>query len=121
MTNIDKAVFDKLKERMKAKFPVLLGGYLRDAKAYLTTIETNLAGGDISEIIGSSHSLKSASGLLGIVRVHEESKNVEYLAKDMVEAGTNTLDGLKPACAELVNAFSAVEEELKKELDAING
>ncbi|MGH1352074.1 MAG: Hpt domain-containing protein [Methyloligellaceae bacterium] len=119
MTNIDKAVFDKLKERMKGKFPVLLGGYLRDAKAYLNTIDTNLDGGDIAEIIGSSHSLKSASGLLGIGKVHDEAKNVEYLAKDMVEAGTNTLESLKPACAELANAFASVEGELQKELDAI--
>ncbi len=121
MTDIDKAVFDKLKERMKAKFPILLGGYLRDAKAYLETIETNVSGGQIDEIIGASHSLKSASGLLGIMEVHEGSKKVEYQAKDMQEANNSDLDSLKPACTDLMNAFKAVEGELQKELDALGG
>ena len=116
MDHIDKETFNILKERMKAKFPILLGGYLRDAKAYMVAIETNVPNGSLNEIIEASHSLKSASGLLGIVHVHGEAERVEYTGKELQEKGSSDLKSLQSVCSDLKSAFSAVEDELRAEL-----
>lgn len=117
MSNIDKEVFNKLKERMKEKFPVLLGGYLRDAKTYLVTVETNIPDGDISALIAAVHSLKSASGLLGITEVFSGAEKLEYTAKEIQEKGGQNFHSLGILYAELQNMFSEVEGDLRAELE----
>lgn len=118
MSAIDKDTFDKLKARMKAKFPVLLEGYLNDAKSYIVTIDTNiLPGGELSQIVEAAHSLKSASGLLGITDVHAEAEKVEYTGKAQIDSGQNNIAAVQPHVEHLKNAFSAVESDLKIELE----
>lgn len=118
MSKIDKETFEKLKFRMKAKFPILLEGYLNDAKSYIATIDTNLLpGGELSQIVEASHSLKSASGLLGIVDVHVEAEKVEYTGKSQIDSGQNNIAAVQPHIEHLKNAFSAVESDLKIELE----
>jgi HPt (histidine-containing phosphotransfer) domain-containing protein len=117
MTVIDTAVFEKLKTRMKAKFPVLLEGYLRDAKTYLETIERNLPAGDLTELIGAAHSLKSASGLLGVTGVQEAALKVEYGGKDIQQAGEQNGESLRPHYETLRTRFAEAETELAVELE----
>ncbi len=119
MVEIDRDVFDSLKERMKAKFPVLLEGYIRDAKAYLVTIETNLPDGSLTDVIGSAHSLKSASGLLGIMQVHTHAERLEYAAKALQDDGAARFHSLDSLCAALQSSFSEVEGDLRTELERV--
>lgn len=114
MINYD--TFNTLKERMKTKFPVLLEGYLRDSKSYLVTIETNLPEGDINAVINAAHSLKSASGLLGINHVHKAAEALEYAGKDLLESGAQQYGDLNLHSTALQSAFSAVEGDLRNEL-----
>jgi len=101
---------------MKVKFPILLEGYLRDAKQYLATIDTHLSDGDIDQVIGAAHSFKSSSGLLGIVGVSEIANKIEYDAKAMKDAGGNDLEKLRPDFDALQNSFSSAEDDLRIEL-----
>lgn len=119
MGQIDRVTFDNLKERMKAKFPILLEGYLRDAKGYLVIIESNMPSGDISALIGAVHSLKSASGLMGITKVHAYAEDLEYTAKDLQNNGTDNFESLRGIYENLQESFSAVEGDLRMELDKV--
>lgn len=117
MENIDYATFNKLKERMKNKFPVLLNGYIQDAKKYIETAQNNIPNGDIKQAVEAVHSLKSSSGLLGIVQVHKAAETLEYAGKDLLEKGENNAQSLQPITEYLHTAFSNVEPELQKELN----
>ncbi len=117
MDQIESETFNNLKERMKAKFSILLEGYLRDAKTYLVGIESNLPSGDIKEIIGSAHSLKSASGLLGLKYVHDYAEKIEYAAKGLQENNSNNLESLRKDYEGLQESFSSIEGYLLTEME----
>ncbi len=115
MSDIDMATFGKLKERMKTKFPILLEGYLRDAKNYLVTIGANLPSGELATLIDAAHSLKSTSGLLGITPVHKAAETLEYAGKTLRERAGSDHQPLAPLYQDLQNAFAAVEGRLQDE------
>ncbi len=117
MSTIDREIFDKIKERMKTKFPILLEGFLRDAKKYLVTAGSNLPSGDIVAIIEATHSLKSASGLLGITDVHDFAEKLEYAGKNLQSSETTNFESLNPIYENLQNSFLAVEDTLLAELE----
>lgn len=102
---------------MKAKFPILLEGYLRDAKTYIVTIETNIPTGNLPDLIDAAHSLKSSSGLLGIVYVSKEAERIEYEAKKAQDSGENNVQRIRKHYEDLQAAFSAVEGVLLLELE----
>ena len=119
MTDIDWNTFNALKTRMKTKFPILLEGYLRDAKVYLTRIEQGLPTGNLPDIIEASHSLKSASGLLGLQNIHNQAKIIEYSAKDMHDREAFNTESLTLDCANLISAFDAISNTLEQELRGV--
>ena len=117
MAKIEYETFNKLKDRMKAKFPVLLEGFLRDANNYLVTIDAGLSGDDLAPAIDAAHSLKSASGLLGLTEVHKAAETLEYQAKEKQDAGQHGADDqLRASSAALRAAFADVEDDLQDEL-----
>lgn len=115
MNQVDYEVFNTLKNKMKAKFPILLEGFLRDARTYIVTIETNLPDGRLQDILEASHSLKSASGLLGLVHVQSVAEDIEYSAKTMMENGEDNLVSLISKHEKLQSAFSDVVDFLDSE------
>jgi HPt (histidine-containing phosphotransfer) domain-containing protein len=119
MSKIDYDTFNKLKERMKAKFPTLLEGYLRDSKSYLATIEGNLSDGDLGALIDASHSMKSASGLVGIMHAHNAAETLEYAGKALQEGDFASHESLRSNYEALQNAFFEIEDELQNELSKL--
>lgn len=119
MDTINKEIFNKLKARMDAKFPILLEGYLRDAKTYLARAQTNIPEGDLNDAVEAVHSLKSASGLLGITDVHDKAEALEYAGKEALDSGANRFETLIPHLAALQSAFAEVEGDLHVELSKI--
>jgi HPt (histidine-containing phosphotransfer) domain-containing protein len=117
MSTIDKDIFLKLKERMKEKFPMLLEIYLRDTEKYLTCIDTNVPDGDVDEVINAAHSLKSASGLLGAVDLSQRAGKMEYAAISCKENNQANLESLRPDCNAMRSSFSAIEGDLRAELN----
>lgn len=116
MSIMDYETFNKLKERMKAKFPTLLEGYLQNSKNYLAIIDTNLPNGDLNALIEAAHSMKSASGLLGILNVHKAAETLEYAGKNLLETSPANFEKLRPDYEILQSAFSEVEGDLQSEL-----
>lgn len=117
MDGLDQNAFMEIKERMKTKFPILLEGYLRDAKAYIVTIEANIPTGSMPDLIDAAHSLKSSSGLLGVVHVSKEAERIESEAKNIQDSGGANMQGIRPHYENLQAAFSAVEGTLRSELE----
>lgn len=101
---------------MQNKFPALLHGYLKDAKTYLETIEQSIPNDNLLDIINASHSLKSASGLLGLIEVHKHAEILEYKAKNFQENQNNPDDDLMPDFQNLQNAFDSVQRDLQTAL-----
>tara|TARA_B100001989_G_C24550033_1_gene473763 strand:+ start:2126 stop:2488 length:363 start_codon:yes stop_codon:yes gene_type:complete len=120
MEKIDFDTFNKIKERMKAKFPVLLEGYIKDCKGYLATIEINIPDGDLKGLIEATHSMKSASGLLGVVHVHKAAETLEYAGKDMLENPSGNFESLRQYFIGLQDSFSSVEADLRTELSKVS-
>lgn len=118
MENIDYNTFNVLKERMKAKFAILLEGYLQDAHGYIEAIDAALPNNDITAIIEAAHTFKSSSGLLGLMVVHKNAETLEYAAKDLQEQGSTDSSSLAAMSDALKTAFSDIEEILQQELQA---
>lgn len=117
MSAIEKTIFNNLKARMKTKFWTLLQRYLKDSKAYMITIETNIPDGSLNDLIEAAHNLKSASGLLGIVHVYEHANRLEKEAKTILKSDAENWTSLSQHYKNLQNAFSETEGELNIELD----
>lgn len=83
------------------------------------SIEANLPNGDVGELIGAAHSLKSASGLLGVLHVHHYAETLEYAGKGLQDQGLQSYASLVPLYEALQNAFSAVESDLRVELEKL--
>tara|TARA_R110002124_G_scaffold149220_1_gene314886 strand:+ start:7599 stop:7961 length:363 start_codon:yes stop_codon:yes gene_type:complete len=118
MSEIDKDVFLKLKDRMKANFPKLLEIYLRDAEKYLASIESNLSDGDWDEVIIAAHTLKSASVSLGIIDLSQKAGKMESDARSFKENNSHDFGTLRPDFEGLKNSFSIIEGDLRAELTA---
>lgn len=113
---IDCNTFNALKERMKAKFPVLLEGYIKDSKEYIASIEANFPDGDLNIITGAAHNLKSSSALMGLHNVSKAAESLEHTGKDMLENGIADHAFFRSQYEALHNAFADVENDLQNEL-----
>ncbi len=114
MINYD--VFNTVKTRMKSKFPILLTTYLKKSKTYLAAVHVNLPDGDMNTLIDATHSMKSASGVLGITDVHRAAERLEYAAKDLVQGKTEDRNTLLYHYAGLRDQFSKIEDTIQDEL-----
>ena len=117
MTQIDKETFDNIKERMKQKFPVLVDVFLKDARSYIAEICANVSG-DINAVIHAAHSLKSASGILGLTQMQTLSEHIEDSGRD-IQDGADTEEAraaIKVLSDELQSAFQDIEGTLQQEI-----
>lgn len=119
MSGVDSTIFNQIKDRMKKKFPMLLEVFLTDSKSYLDVITTNIESGNIDEVIGAAHSLKSSSGLLGLLEVQKASASMEHAAKELQSSGSGDISSLKALGDQMNMAFDAVKDELYGELEKL--
>lgn len=78
---IDDQVLSRMRERMGAKFEMLLNAYLEDSTRYIEEIETGLSEGDATAPTRAAHTMKSSSRLLGAFAVGEAAAALEALLK----------------------------------------
>ena len=117
MSTINYEVFNTLKTRMKDKFPKLIEHFLSDSKKYLATISMGMSESHLDQVINAAHSLKSGSGLLGLSEVSMLSESLEYKSKDLHETKQGSMNELEHLSRQIQTAFSAVEGDLRAELD----
>ncbi|MBK67129.1 MAG: hypothetical protein CMP22_03240 [Rickettsiales bacterium] len=108
--------YNQVKTSMKDKFPILLERYHVDGKKYISIIQDALVQSDLDTIINNAHNIKSSSGLIGFVMVHEHAKNLEYSGKSMVNEALD-VETLEIHFNKLVKAFNEAEEFVIDQLD----
>lgn len=114
MTLINRHTYEALKRQMGEQFPKLLEGYLGNGRQYLANIEANLNGDDLSALIEAAHNLKSSSGLMGAVQVHQCAETLEYAAKNIADNTAPDIHPLREHYEALRDAFSETESVLSE-------
>jgi HPt (histidine-containing phosphotransfer) domain-containing protein len=74
----------------------------------LKKIEDALIKNDIPTVVERSHSLKGASGNLGITEIYEKAKDMENRSRD------NNLDGIENAVEEIKKYFEDIVTALAR-------
>lgn len=116
MSTFDYNTLNSLKDRMEEKFPMLVECYLEDGQGYIDTIKNQFPAGDLDSLIAAAHNLKSASGLLGAIKVHEVAGKLEYSGKAMLvakdEEDVENIERLLPLYDSVYRAFAEAQEVL---------
>ena len=118
---LDYATFNDLRDRMSAKFDIIVETYIKDSAKYLGNISNNLSENpmNLDAIIEDAHSLKSTSALLGLLKASEVAKALEYKGKELREnqdfLNTDLLESLKDTLEiEIKEACEVLACELQK-------
>jgi two-component system sensor histidine kinase/response regulator len=81
---VDRAALDMLLESVggdREFFAELLDSFLNDAPAQLAAMRTATVGGDAEALRRAAHSLKSNSATFGAMRLSQQCKRIEELAR----------------------------------------
>lgn len=113
MENISIDTFTHIKERMAAKFPALIDGYIKSGNGYISRINDGISADSKADLIDAAHSLKSASGLLGLVAVYNASETLEYAIKSATPPQNGEMQNM---VQQVQNAFEEAENFLQEEL-----
>lgn len=111
---INMASVDEAKSVMKDKFPMMIEYFLEDAAMYINSIDEGLKAKDADKVKSPAHTIKSSANQLGADKVSDISKQMENMAKDMLDGGAGDFDQLNALFEELKAAFAEAEPELKK-------
>jgi len=111
---IDREALEKLRDLMKAKFPVIVEKYLENSTNYIAQAEEAFASGDARALANAVHPLKSSSASLGVTAVSGIAREIEHRADNVAENGGD-LSVLEPLLDNLKNARNAVEKMLRQE------
>lgn len=82
--------FTELAENLgldKEEYVELIDLYIETGKSDLAKLQSAIAAGDVEEAAGAAHSLKGASGNLGLTELYEAAKNIEEKARNSVLEG----------------------------------
>ena len=83
------------KATMKDKFPRMVEYFLEDSVMYMKGIEEGLAANDAEKIKSPAHTVKSSAHQLGAEKMSEIAKQIEHMAKDMIDGGAGDFVQLK--------------------------
>jgi HPt (histidine-containing phosphotransfer) domain-containing protein len=80
---IDGTVFDSLKESVGADFvPELVNAFLEEAPGLIAQLCPALLAGDTETFRRAAHSIKSNAATFGATRLFEQSKELEFMARE---------------------------------------
>lgn len=79
---INKTELEHSKEIIGDLFHELIDGYISDCEKHIDNIKLGVSEKSLERIASSSHTLKSSSASIGVIRVSEISREIEYIAKN---------------------------------------
>ena len=80
--------------------------YVESTSSDLKELKTALAAGDGEKVHSRSHSIKGASGNLGLQELYEQAKKIDDLARE------NLLEGLEPMVGDFTEKYDKLIEKL---------
>ena len=90
----------------------IIAAYLQDTPNLIRQIEAALAANDIEALTRSAHSLKSTCMSLGVTRVSQIARDIEFAGK------SNSIAGCSSLLAALTAEYAAAEPLLQAECAA---
>ncbi|MGK7918585.1 MAG: response regulator [Trichodesmium sp.] len=97
---------------------ILIQDYLADGDKHMTNIRKSIKKRDYAGLKSASHTLKSSSALLGAINFSELCKELEYMARGVIEGGENfNLGKATEILAQLETEWEKVQEELTMEVN----
>jgi signal transduction histidine kinase/CheY-like chemotaxis protein/HPt (histidine-containing phosphotransfer) domain-containing protein len=101
-------VVQELQELMGEEFNRLVRVFLDDAPTHLAKLEEAARGGEVAELIGPAHTIKSASANLGALMLSAQAKHIELGARQRV------LEDPQAEVARLRAAWQEADEALRR-------
>ncbi len=97
---------------------ILIQDYLADGDKHISTIRKSIKKRDYAGLKGASHTLKSSSALLGAINFSELCKELEYMARGVIESGADfNLEKATEILSQSENEWEKVQEELSQEIN----
>ncbi len=97
---------------------ILIQDYLADSDKHMSTIRKSIKKRDYPALKGASHTLKSSSALLGAINFSELCKELEYMARGVIESGADfNLEKATEILSQSENEWEKVQEELSQEIN----
>jgi len=117
---LDQEILSEARDMMKARFPDMVKFYLEDSASYLKAIRGGLDESDPQKIISSAHTIKSSSRQLGAILVSEIAKDIEAIAREIVNDDGGDMTVIAQKLEQLIRHFEQTEANLKKYLGTLN-
>ncbi|MCD6562144.1 MAG: Hpt domain-containing protein [Deltaproteobacteria bacterium] len=88
------------------EYTEILELYVERTSSDLKELKTALAAGDGEKVHSRSHSIKGASGNLGLQELYEQAKMIDDLARE------NLMEGLEPMVRDFTKTYEKLVEKL---------
>lgn len=109
----DPVFFEEARSIMEDKMPIMVDGYLEDARMYIDKIKEGFETADKNSIASYAHPLRSSSAGLGVTSISEIAKDLEYGAKKAMSDGSD-ITHLKDLLGPIEEAFQRAESKLRQ-------
>lgn len=104
---------NEAKSLMQDRFQMMMKYFLEDTEMYMQEIEKGIKEQKAQIALSPAHTIKSSAKQLGVERVSDAAKQVEFLCRDMIE--NNKGDYL-----ELENLYNKLKEEVNIAIPELN-
>lgn len=96
---------------------ILIQDYLADGSKHMESIRKSIKKRDITALKGAAHTLKSSSALLGAINFSELCKELEYMARAVLESGADfNSQKATEVLSQVETEWARIEEELSLEI-----
>ncbi len=113
---IDRSSLGELKNFIQDKFPYVVETYLTNASTYVDSIQKGAADNDWKVVVDAAHPLKSSSGNLGLMALHELCEDIEQAGNEVIGGERNAHD-IVPLIEKIGGLYAESSVLLKAEVD----
>ena len=111
---INEVVFEKAKKLMGAKFAPMMQYFQEDTQMYLEEIKRSVLEKNAKLAILPAHTIKSSAKQIGVDKLSETAKQIEYLCIQIKEQNIGEYSDLERLAVNLEEEFNITKIELDK-------
>lgn len=114
LTTINMVTFNEAKDLMGERFPMMIRYFLEDTDMYMAEIDKALKEKNTANALSPAHTIKSSAKQLGVEKVSEAAKKIEFLCREMIESNSEEFDLLEVLYNNLQNEVNEATTKLGK-------
>lgn len=92
---------NEAKSLMQDRFQMMMKYFIEDTEMYMQEIERGVRDHNAQIVLSPAHTIKSSAKQLGVERVSDAAKQLEFLCRDMIENNKNDYQQLEDLYAKL--------------------